>query len=111
MKKYFVFVNETATQMQILRTAYDKKPVRETWRTPFIHYSPYTIFLSFLEKNVFSSDQMPVPVRLKIQISYRSKIREAIKNIKNKNKIIPELTVNMATFIICDDRHTSLRAI
>ncbi len=32
---------------QILRTAYDKKPVRETWRTSFIHYSPYVVFSSF----------------------------------------------------------------
>ncbi len=30
-KKYFVFVDETATPMQILRTAYGKKPVCETW--------------------------------------------------------------------------------
>ncbi len=36
MKKYFVFVDETATPTQILYTAYGKKPVRETWQTPFI---------------------------------------------------------------------------
>ncbi len=29
-KKYFVFVDETATPTQILRTAYGEKPVRET---------------------------------------------------------------------------------
>ncbi len=44
MKKYFVFVDEIATSMQILRTAYGEKPVCETWRTPFIHYSLYIIF-------------------------------------------------------------------
>ncbi len=27
--------------------AYGEKPVRETWRTPFIDYSPYVVFLSF----------------------------------------------------------------
>ncbi len=40
-KKYFVFVNEIATLMQILRTAYGEKPVRETWQTP-----PFVVFLS-----------------------------------------------------------------
>ncbi len=45
--KYFVFVNETATPMQILRTVYGKKPVRETWWTPFIHYSPYVVLPLF----------------------------------------------------------------
>ncbi len=47
MKKFFVFVDETATPTQILRTAYGEKPVRETWRTPFIDYSPYVVFSSF----------------------------------------------------------------
>ncbi len=46
-KKYFVFVDETANPTQILCTAYGKKPVRETWQTPFIHYSPYVVFSSF----------------------------------------------------------------
>ncbi len=44
-KKYFVFVDETATPTQILHTAYSEKPVRETWRTPFIHYSPTLVFV------------------------------------------------------------------
>ncbi len=47
MKKYFMFVDETATPMQILRTTYGEKPVRETWGTPFGHYSPYVVFSSF----------------------------------------------------------------
>ncbi len=46
-KKFFVFVNETATPTQILRTAYGEKPVRKTWQTPFIDYSPYVVFSSF----------------------------------------------------------------
>ncbi len=47
MKKFFVFVEETTTLTQILSMAYGKKPVRETWQTPFIDYSPYVVFLSF----------------------------------------------------------------
>ncbi len=47
MKKFFVFVEETATPTQILRMAYGEKPVRETWRMPFIDYSPYVVFSSF----------------------------------------------------------------
>ncbi len=27
--------------------AYGEKPVRETWQTPFIDYSPYVVFSSF----------------------------------------------------------------
>ncbi len=46
-EKYFAFVDETATLTQILHTAYGKKPIRETWRTPFIHYSPYVVFSLF----------------------------------------------------------------
>ncbi len=46
-KKYVVFVDETATLTQILCTTYGEKPVRETWQMPFIHYSPYVIFLLF----------------------------------------------------------------
>ncbi len=46
-KKYFVFVDETATSMQILLTAYSEKPVHKTWQTPFIHYLPYVVFSSF----------------------------------------------------------------
>ncbi len=46
-KKYFVFVNETGTPTQILRTAYGEKPVCETWWTPFIHYLPYIVFFVF----------------------------------------------------------------
>ncbi len=42
-KKFFVFVDETATPTQILCTAYGKKPVRKTWQTPFIDYSPYVV--------------------------------------------------------------------
>ncbi len=45
MKKYLVFVDETVTPMQILRSAYGKKPVCETWQTPFIHYSPCRFFV------------------------------------------------------------------
>ncbi len=43
-KKYFVFVDQTATQTQIPCTAYGKKFFWETWRTLFIHYSPYVVF-------------------------------------------------------------------
>ncbi len=46
-KKFFVFVDETATLMQILHKAYSEKPVCETWRTPFIDYLPYVVFSSF----------------------------------------------------------------
>ncbi len=46
-KKYFVFVEETTTPTQILRAVYGEKPVRKTWRTPFIAYSPYVVFSSF----------------------------------------------------------------
>ncbi len=46
-KKYFVFVAETATPAQILRTEYGEKPVHKTWRTPFIHYLHYVVFSSF----------------------------------------------------------------
>ncbi len=46
-KNSFAFAEEIATSMQILRTAYGKKPVRKTWQTPTIHYSLYVIFLSF----------------------------------------------------------------
>ncbi len=47
MKKYLVFVDETATPTQILRTAYGEKLVRKTWQMPFICYSPYVISSSF----------------------------------------------------------------
>ncbi len=47
MKKFFVFIDKTATSTQILRTEYSKKPVCETWRTPFIDYSPYVVFSPF----------------------------------------------------------------
>ncbi len=46
-KKYFAFVDETATPTQILHTVYGENSVCETWQTPFIHYSPYVIFSSF----------------------------------------------------------------
>ncbi len=47
MKTYFVFVDEITTSTQILCTAYGEKPVRETWWTPYIHYSLYVVFSSF----------------------------------------------------------------
>ncbi len=46
-KKYFVFVDETATPSKILRTEYGEKSVRKTWRMPFIYYSPYVVFSLF----------------------------------------------------------------
>ncbi len=46
-KKFFVFVEETSTPTQILRTVYGEKPVRKTWQTPFIDYSPYVVFSLF----------------------------------------------------------------
>ncbi len=46
-KKFFVFVDEIAAPTQILRTPYGEKPVRKTWQTPFIDYSPYVVFSSF----------------------------------------------------------------
>ncbi len=45
IKKFFVFVDESATLTQILRTVYSEKPVRETWRMSLklaIHYSQTT---------------------------------------------------------------------
>ncbi len=46
-KNSYVFVEETATSMQILRTVYSEKPVCETWRKPTINYSLYVILPLF----------------------------------------------------------------
>ncbi len=44
-ENYFVFVDETTTPTQILRTVYSKKPVCETWQTPFILFAVRRFFV------------------------------------------------------------------
>ncbi len=47
-KTSFVFAKETDASMQILRRAYGKKPVHETWRTPTITIRCTSLFRHFI---------------------------------------------------------------